>query len=659
MRFYSILLLSFLLIPGLILLDGCCELTEPEINDPPIEPINLTPATGATDLTLDTDLGWDCNDPNNDPVVYDVYFGTTNTPPQVATGQAAKSFDPGNLDYSLTYYWKIIAFDDWDGVKTGQLWSFTTVDNQQPGLAYNPVPADSAEEQPLNVTVFWSCGDNEGDPLTYDVHFGDVSDPPLVNAGQTDTSYVLPVLDFGVTYYWKIVSYDDHANMTVGDVWEFTTLANVPPVAPHTPSPVDGGIDLLPDVDLTWVCSDFEGDPILYDIYFGEAADPPLVTSDLSGELYDPGLLTHSRTYFWKVVAKDNFNNVTEGDIWTFTTSNQPPELPVAVSPLDEAFDQALDVQLEWSCIDPDSDPMVYDVYFGVRDSVLLRSQDQAATTFDPGVLVTGQRYFWRIDAKDDHNNVTEGEVWTFTTIDPEAGAERDVLFIDDVWITVVWVAAGEFDMGTPVDELDREDDEGPLHHVVIENGFWMAKYELTQEKWEVVMGNNPAEGTVNEGPNKPVVNVSWNGVRSLINAVEPGYRLASESEWEYACRAGTNTRYYWGDDLNGDDIGNFAYYNVSSNRALQEVGQLQPNQFGLYDMSGNVWEFTEDDYHDSYNGAPVDGSAWVDDPRTNLRVCKGGSFLNYMKQCRSGNRVDFGSDQRHPSFGIRLVYTY
>lgn len=647
------------MISGLILLDGCCELTEPEVNDSPIDPINLTPVSGAIDLTLDTDLGWDCNDPNGDPVVYDVYFGTSNTPPLIASGQAAKTFDPGNLDSSLTYYWKIVAFDDWDGVKPGQVWSFRTVDNQNPGMAYNPVPADSSENLPLSVTLFWSCEDPEGDPLTYDVYFGSIANPPVVNAGQTDTSYVLPALDFGTTYYWKIVSLDDHGNSVNSDIWEFTTLANVPPVAPHTPAPVDNELDVLPDVDLTWICSDFENDPIVYDVYFGEAANPPLVVSDAAGEIYDPGLLTHSRTYHWKVVAKDNFNNVTEGPIWTLTTSNQPPQLPVPTSPVDMEPDIVLNAQLQWSCVDPDGDPLTYDVYFGVRDSVLLRSADQAATTFSPAGMVSGQRYFWRIDAKDDHNNVTEGDVWTFTTIDPAAGAERDVLFIDNVWITVIWIPAGEFDMGTPPDEVDREDDEGPVHHVVIQNGFWMAKYELTQEKWEVVMGNNPAEGTVNEGANKPVINVSWNEVGNLINAVEPGYRLASESEWEYACRAGSSTRFYWGDDLNGTDIDNFAYYSVSSNRALQEVGQLQPNAFGLYDMSGNVWEFTEDDYHLDYNGAPADGSAWVDAPRTNLRVCKGASFLNPMRQCRSGNRVEFNPGSRHPSFGIRLVYTY
>ncbi|MFM6439528.1 MAG: formylglycine-generating enzyme family protein, partial [Microcystis panniformis] len=116
-------------------------------------------------------------------------------------------------------------------------------------------------------------------------------------------------------------------------------------------------------------------------------------------------------------------------------------------------------------------------------------------------------------------------------------------------------------------------------------------------------------------------------------------YRLPTEAEWEYACRAGTTTRYYFGDDAN--QLGDYAWYDGNSQRTTHPVGQKKPNAWGLYDMSGNVWEWCEDDWHDNYIGAPKDGSAWFikNDNRSHRKCPRGGSWFNNPGNCRSAFR--------------------
>ena len=132
-------------------------------------------------------------------------------------------------------------------------------------------------------------------------------------------------------------------------------------------------------------------------------------------------------------------------------------------------------------------------------------------------------------------------------------------------------------------------------------------------------------------------------------------WRLPSESEWEYACRAGTTTRYYWGDDLSETAIGDYAVYYLNYPGGTAEVGSKLPNAWNLYDMSGNVWEWCEDWYHDSYNGAPTDGSAWVS-PSGEYRVLRGGSWYYDPGSCRSASRGNNYPSYTYPNLGFRLV---
>jgi len=221
--------------------------------------------------------------------------------------------------------------------------------------------------------------------------------------------------------------------------------------------------------------------------------------------------------------------------------------------------------------------------------------------------------------------------------------------------IAMVWIPSGEYEMGSPNDEDDRDNDESPVHRVNINYGFWMGKYEVTQAQWEAVTGNNPSRY---DGDNRPVEQVSWNDIHEdFLSQIDDDFRLPSESEWEYACRAGTETRFYWGDDPGYNNIGDYAVYASNEPGGTAVVGTKRPNAWGLYDMHGNVWEWCEDYYHDSYNGAPADGSAWNDNGSS--RVLRGGSWYSNPRYCRSANRSRYYPDTRDLYSGFRLILVH
>ncbi len=219
--------------------------------------------------------------------------------------------------------------------------------------------------------------------------------------------------------------------------------------------------------------------------------------------------------------------------------------------------------------------------------------------------------------------------------------------------IVMVWIPSGSFQMGSPNGEVNREDDEDPVHTVTINDGFWLSKYELAQDQWEAVMGNNPSRFV---GDNLPVEQVRWNDIQNFESMVHDVFRLPSEAEWEYACRAGTDTRYYWGNDPYHEDVGDYAWHWENSDHRTNQVGTKLPNAWGLYDMSGNVSEWCEDWYHDSYEGAPDDGSAWGYDGSGFARVFRGGTWDHYAKFHRSAHRSDSQPSAWSDYIGFRLA---
>ncbi len=240
--------------------------------------------------------------------------------------------------------------------------------------------------------------------------------------------------------------------------------------------------------------------------------------------------------------------------------------------------------------------------------------------------------------------------------------------FTNSIGMEFVQIPAGEFDMGSSQNEAGRDEDESPVHRVKIANAFYMGKYEVTQKQWHDIMGTDPSYF---KGDNLPVEQVSLNDVQEFIRKLNEKegmnkYRLPSEAEWEYVARAGTTTRYSFGDDES--KLGEYAWYNANSGRT-HEVGQKKPNPWGLYDMHGNVWERVPDSNHGGYNGAPTNGSAWIEyecKPKYGcqyIRVARGGSWGYDARNLRSAARGDYvymgrsyDADVRDRNLGFRLL---
>ncbi|MDZ8221687.1 bifunctional serine/threonine-protein kinase/formylglycine-generating enzyme family protein [Nostoc sp. ChiVER01] len=250
------------------------------------------------------------------------------------------------------------------------------------------------------------------------------------------------------------------------------------------------------------------------------------------------------------------------------------------------------------------------------------------------------------------------------TTITPG----QAIYFIEDLGngniLEMVEIPGGHFLMGSPVGEKQRNTNEGPQHPMTIKV-FFMGKFTVTQEQYQAVMGINPSYF---QGANRPVEQVSWNDAvkfcQKLSLMTNKNYRLPSEAEWEYACRAGTTTPFYFGETITTEIAnynGGYIYGSAPPGENRQEtmdVGSLPANAFGLYEMHGNVWEWCQDKYHNDYRGMPADGSAWVSG-NNNPCLLRGGSWLTQSSVCRSSARLDGGnSDVAFYDFGFRVVCT-
>jgi formylglycine-generating enzyme required for sulfatase activity len=249
--------------------------------------------------------------------------------------------------------------------------------------------------------------------------------------------------------------------------------------------------------------------------------------------------------------------------------------------------------------------------------------------------------------------------------------------FIEDlgggVTIEMVRIPAGEFMMGSPKEEEGRFDRESPQHKVKVPE-FWMGKFQVTQAQWSAIAKLPKTNQDLDldpshfKGKNLPVEQVSWldaiEWCDRLAKKTGKAYRLPSEAEWEYACRAGTTTPFNFGGTISTDLAnydGNHTYGNGVEGEYREktiDVGSFPPNPFGLFDMHGNVWEWCADLWHENYQGAPIDGSAWGDrslkpDER---RVVRGGSWSSRPRNCRSARRDRPLADPRNRYYGFRLV---
>jgi formylglycine-generating enzyme required for sulfatase activity len=223
--------------------------------------------------------------------------------------------------------------------------------------------------------------------------------------------------------------------------------------------------------------------------------------------------------------------------------------------------------------------------------------------------------------------------------------------------LAMVRVPGGRFQMGCSEGDGDCYSDETPAHWVIVQP-FRMGQYEVTQAQWQAVMGGNPSRF---EGKDHPVENVSWDDVHlflTRLNARNPDkpYRLPTEAEWEYAARAGTSTRYWWGNEIGRGNANCDGCGSQWDNEQTATVGSFKANPFGLYDTVGNVWEWVQDCSHDNYQGAPADCSEWHKYCLNARRVFRGGSWSNGPGLARVSFRNWGDPAYLYVNLGLRLA---
>jgi len=387
------------------------------------------------------------------------------------------------------------------------------------------------------------------------------------------------------------------------------------------------------------------------------------------------------KTYSWRVVAVNEFGKETTSETYSFTTqSNRAPNTPSNPSPSSNATNQPLTMTLFWECSDPDGDTLTYDVYFGTNNNPTTKiSSNQTSRTLSRSNLLLGTQYYWKVVAKDSNGATTYGLTWRFTTQNAPTTSSYTPLSIVP---SMVLVEKGSFTMGDTWG--GGYSDEKPTHNVTLTYDFYIGKYETTFDEYDAfceATGKSSADDENWGRGDRPVINVSWWDAIAYCNwlsekeklpkaydnkgnlldkdgrvTTDPskvvGYRLPTEAEWEYAARGGKKSKGY--KYSGSDNVGDVAWYTSNSGNKTHEVGKKASNELGIYDMSGNVWEWCSDcygDYSSSAQTNPYNNSG-------SSRVDRGGSCRNSATHTRVANRNYYSATDTNFNLGFRIART-
>jgi formylglycine-generating enzyme required for sulfatase activity len=228
----------------------------------------------------------------------------------------------------------------------------------------------------------------------------------------------------------------------------------------------------------------------------------------------------------------------------------------------------------------------------------------------------------------------------------------------------MIVIPPGEFMMGSPDGEPGRAKNEGPQHKVTIARQFAVSVFDVTFDEWDACVSVGGCREVGDSGfgrGTRPVTNVTWDDAKAYVTWLSrmtgKAYRLPTEAEWEYIARAGTTTTYYWGNELGKGNANCIVCGTEWDDTMTSPVGSFKPNPFGLYDVTGNAWQWLEDCLHNSYNGVPTDGSAWTSGD-CNLRVDRGGSWISNASNLRIAFRGSYPAASRNYSLSIRVART-
>ncbi len=415
--------------------------TEAPPNQPPYFPNNPTPVDGATGVGPAPTLSWSGDDPDGDPVSYDIYLGAVD-PPTVAVSlnQTATSLALSELTAGSIYYWMVTARDNRGGVSSGPIWRFTTETrpNQPPSQLTLPIPVHQAIGVTINQTLSWNAStDPEGGTITYNLYLGMGALPTLPTvSGLAQPLYTpLTPLSYATEYLWRVVAIDDLGASSSSEIWSFTT-ENIPITPPSTPiliAPANGESELDPDVQFRWsMPSSRQSLPnqeqMLFQLQVSSTDDfawgTLLVDYDNieQNSLLIHSILDYSSQYYWRVRARNTQGSSDWTAGWNFSTrapdaENHPPFEPFQPTPSDQQLNVSIVTDLAWEGGDPDGDPVHYQVLMGIESPPITTAMSQSLNQrFSPGALDYNKTYYWQVIAADDKGLQTVGPIWSFTT---------------------------------------------------------------------------------------------------------------------------------------------------------------------------------------------------------------------------------------------------
>jgi hypothetical protein len=394
------------------------QFTTRPVNSPPTGPFLQRPSIGAVVTTSNVTLDWSSSDLDEDPLTYDLYFGTVSPPPLLRSGLTASNYNI-DLQYEQTYYWQVVVHDSNGGhTVSGGVWRFAT--HQVPAqLHFLPDPPNGQTAVPVDATLRW--GNFFPDGTTYEIYFGYWS-PENVPTAVVTTPYYKPAAGLEANHYyvWYIIA-QTHVGNTFGTFWGPEWSFYTGPPQPNTPTNPSPAYDAITQASptLQWSVATPNGRPLTFNVYFGTSEYPPLVATGLTNLTYSPVNLDFGVRYFWRVLALSDFNAQTSGPTWTFTVDpslDQPPSVPANPQPFNNS-QAGLTPALSWSSTDPEGKPMTFAIHFGTTDPPPFFGYTSATNYHPGGQLAPNERYYWRVVAGDGINTVP-GPVWNFLAVE-------------------------------------------------------------------------------------------------------------------------------------------------------------------------------------------------------------------------------------------------